>query len=68
MIYGGNSYTTHMKEEISGYRVVIGGKTCIFEKDNDPTVIRFVVGMKDTVIRCVEGLRELFNSLLILDK
>ena len=40
MIFGGNSYTTHMKEEVSGYRVVIGGKTCIFEKDNDPTVIR----------------------------
>lgn len=42
VIFGGTSYTTHMKEEITGYRVVIGGKTCMFEKDNDPTVIRSV--------------------------
>lgn len=38
--FGGSSYTTHMKEEVARYRVVIGGKTCIFDKDNDPTVVR----------------------------
>ena len=34
------SYTAYMKEEPDGYRVVIGGKTCVFEKENDPRVLR----------------------------
>ncbi|XP_058387618.1 acetyl-CoA carboxylase 2 isoform X2 [Diceros bicornis minor] len=38
--YNGNSYTTYMKEEIDSYRVTIGNKTCVFEKENDPTVLR----------------------------
>ncbi|KAM3938081.1 acetyl-CoA carboxylase 2 isoform 2-T2 [Leptodactylus fuscus] len=38
--YDGNSYTTYMKEEVDRYRVTIGNKTCVFEKENDPTVLR----------------------------
>ena len=33
----GSSHVTYMKEEVDKYRVVIGGKTCVFEKENDPT-------------------------------
>ncbi len=36
----GSSHTTYMKEEVSSYRIVIGNKTCVFEKENDPTVLR----------------------------
>lgn len=36
----GASYTTFMKEEVDRYRVVIGNQTCVFEKDNDPTLLR----------------------------
>ncbi|XP_064627568.1 acetyl-CoA carboxylase-like isoform X4 [Lineus longissimus] len=36
----GNSYTTYMKEEVGSYRITIANKTCIFEKENDPTVLR----------------------------
>ncbi|XP_062445705.1 acetyl-CoA carboxylase 2 [Rhea pennata] len=38
--YDGNSYTTYMKEEIDRYRITIGNKTCNFEKEKDPTVLR----------------------------
>ncbi|XP_009995147.1 PREDICTED: acetyl-CoA carboxylase 2 [Chaetura pelagica] len=38
--YHGNSYTTYMKEEIDRYRITIGNKTCDFEKEKDPTVLR----------------------------
>ncbi|XP_078523505.1 acetyl-CoA carboxylase 2 isoform X2 [Lissotriton helveticus] len=38
--YDGNSYTTYMKEEIERYRITIGNKTCVFEKDKDPTKLR----------------------------
>jgi len=36
----GASYSTYMKEEVDRYRVVIGNQTCIFEKENDPTILR----------------------------
>ncbi|GFR07112.1 acetyl-CoA carboxylase [Trichonephila clavata] len=36
----GASYTTYVKEEIDHYRVVIGNQTCMFEKENDPTILR----------------------------
>ncbi len=36
----GSSYTTYMKEEVDKYRVVIGGRTCVFEKENDPHILR----------------------------
>uniref|UniRef100_A0A8C5FHV9 acetyl-CoA carboxylase n=1 Tax=Gadus morhua TaxID=8049 RepID=A0A8C5FHV9_GADMO len=38
--YDGNSYTTYMKEEVDRYRITIGNKTCVFEKENDPTLLR----------------------------
>ncbi|XP_069475531.1 acetyl-CoA carboxylase 2 [Ambystoma mexicanum] len=38
--YDGNSYTTYMKEEIERYRITIGNKTCVFEKEKDPTKLR----------------------------
>ncbi|XP_061459332.1 acetyl-CoA carboxylase 2 isoform X2 [Rhineura floridana] len=38
--YDGNSYTTYMKEEPDRYRITIGNKTCDFEKENDPTLLR----------------------------
>ncbi|CAH0549065.1 unnamed protein product [Brassicogethes aeneus] len=36
----GSSFTTYMKEEVDRYRIVIGNLTCIFEKENDPTILR----------------------------
>ena len=36
----GSSHLTYMKEEVDKYRIVIGGKTCVFEKENDPTNLR----------------------------
>ncbi|XP_012280846.1 acetyl-CoA carboxylase isoform X2 [Orussus abietinus] len=36
----GASFTTYMKEEVDRYRIVIGNQTCIFEKDNDPSLLR----------------------------
>jgi hypothetical protein len=38
--FDGSSYTTYMKEEVNSYLVVIGNRTCVFDKDNDPTVLR----------------------------
>uniref|UniRef100_A0A8C9T0H2 acetyl-CoA carboxylase n=1 Tax=Scleropages formosus TaxID=113540 RepID=A0A8C9T0H2_SCLFO len=38
--YDGSSYTTYMKEEIDRYRITIGNKTCVFEKENDPSLLR----------------------------
>lgn len=29
-----------MKEECDRYRIVIGNQTCVFEKENDPTLLR----------------------------
>ena len=40
MSIDGSSYTTYMREEVNSYRIVIGNKTCIFEKENDPTALR----------------------------
>ena len=36
----GASYTTYMKEEIERYRIVIGNQTCVFDKENDPSILR----------------------------
>ncbi|KAH1179100.1 hypothetical protein KIL84_000431, partial [Mauremys mutica] len=38
--YDGSSYTTYMKEEVDRYRITIGNKTCVFEKENDPSLLR----------------------------
>jgi len=29
-----------MKEEVDSYRIVIGNQTCVFEKENDPSLLR----------------------------
>lgn len=29
-----------MKEEVDRYRIVIGNQTCVFDKENDPTILR----------------------------
>ncbi|KNC83894.1 hypothetical protein SARC_03882 [Sphaeroforma arctica JP610] len=34
------SYVVYMKEEVDGYRVIVNSKTIMFEKENDPTVLR----------------------------
>ena len=36
----GHSHTTYMHEEAEGYRVVVGHQTVIFEKENDPSILR----------------------------
>lgn len=36
----GASYSTYMKEEVDRYRVVIGNQTVIFDKENDPSLLR----------------------------
>ncbi|XP_040011834.1 acetyl-CoA carboxylase isoform X1 [Xiphias gladius] len=38
--YDGNSHITYMKEEVDSYRITVGNKTCVFEKEKDPTVLR----------------------------
>ena len=39
-MYQGQSYNTYMHEEAEGYRVVVGNQTMVFEKENDPSVLR----------------------------
>lgn len=36
----GSSFTTYMREEVDRYRIVIGNQTCVFDKDNDPSLLR----------------------------
>ncbi|XP_013400503.1 acetyl-CoA carboxylase isoform X2 [Lingula anatina] len=36
----GASHTTYMREEVGSYRIIIGNRTCVFEKENDPSVLR----------------------------
>lgn len=36
----GASHSTYLKEEIDRYRLSIDNKTCVFEKENDPTLMR----------------------------
>uniref|UniRef100_A0A4W3JWJ1 acetyl-CoA carboxylase n=1 Tax=Callorhinchus milii TaxID=7868 RepID=A0A4W3JWJ1_CALMI len=38
--YDGSSYTTYMKEEIDKYLITVGNKTCVFDKEKDPSVLR----------------------------
>ncbi|ESN91710.1 hypothetical protein HELRODRAFT_70230, partial [Helobdella robusta] len=56
----GSSYTTYMKEETSQYRIVIGNKTCVFEKDNDPTQLRLV----DCLISLIPSTGKLVGYLI----
>lgn len=36
----GASFTTYIKEEVDRYRIVIGNQTCVFDKENDPSLVR----------------------------
>ena len=36
----GSSYVTFMKEDIDSYRIIINNKSRIFQKENDPSVLR----------------------------
>uniref|UniRef100_UPI00358EE22F acetyl-CoA carboxylase-like isoform X2 n=1 Tax=Myxine glutinosa TaxID=7769 RepID=UPI00358EE22F len=38
--YDGCSHTTYIKEEVGKYRITIENKTCVFEKESDPTMLR----------------------------
>ncbi|XP_031712065.1 acetyl-CoA carboxylase isoform X1 [Anarrhichthys ocellatus] len=38
--YDGSSHITYMKEEVDRYRITVGNKTCVFDKEKDPTVLR----------------------------
>jgi acetyl-CoA carboxylase/biotin carboxylase 1 len=38
--YDGNSYVTFLMEDVTSYRVTIGIQTCVFQKENDPTLLR----------------------------
>jgi acetyl-CoA carboxylase/biotin carboxylase 1 len=35
-----SSCLTFMKEEVDGYRIVINNKSCVFQKENDPSILR----------------------------
>ena len=39
----GASYTSYMKEEVDKYRIVVSGRTCIFDKENNPRVLRLAI-------------------------
>lgn len=36
----GATHTTYMREEVDRYRVVIDNRTYVFEKENDPSIVR----------------------------
>lgn len=40
IVVGGNSFATYMREEVDKYRITIDGKTSVFEKENDPSLLR----------------------------
>ena len=45
MSFNGSSYTTYLKEEVGSYRIVIDNQTCVFEKENDPSILRSVCNL-----------------------
>ncbi|XP_026475191.1 acetyl-CoA carboxylase isoform X2 [Ctenocephalides felis] len=51
----GASFTTYMKEEVDRYRIVIGNQTCIFEKENDPSMLRSPSAGKLINLLCEDG-------------
>ena len=36
-----SSYLTFMKEEVDSYRIIVNNKSCIFQKENDPSILRY---------------------------
>ncbi|TMS03613.1 Acetyl-CoA carboxylase 2 [Larimichthys crocea] len=53
--YDGSSHTTYMKEEVDSYRITVGNKTCVFEKEKDPTVLRSPSAGKLLQYICEDG-------------
>lgn len=41
----GSSYLTFMKEEIDSYRIIVNNKSCIFQKENDPSILRYFTNL-----------------------
>ena len=42
---GGSSYLTFLKEEVDSYRIVVNNKTCVFQKENDPSILRLKIDL-----------------------
>lgn len=42
LTYNSNSYSAYLKEEVNRFVTTIGNKTIVFEKESDPTELRFV--------------------------
>lgn len=40
VLFDQTSHVVYVKEEVDGFRVGVDGKTIMFQKENDPTVIR----------------------------
>ena len=40
VLFNNMSHVVYVKEEVDGFRVTIDGRTIVFQKENDPTVIR----------------------------
>jgi len=53
----GSSYLTFMKEGIDSYRIVVNNKSCIFQKENDPSILRFE---RD----CPSGIKNISNTYI----
>ena len=60
MSFNGCSYTTYLKEEVGSYRIVIDNQTCVFDKENDPSVLRyvFIAHVKEAVLQKVLDILE----------
>jgi acetyl/propionyl-CoA carboxylase alpha subunit len=46
----GSSYLTFMKEEVDTYRFTINNKSCTFQKENDPSILRYILKAKVRLI------------------
>ena len=42
---GGSSCLTFLKEEVDSYRIVVNNKTCVFQKENDPSILRLKINL-----------------------
>ena len=40
VLLDGKSHTCYFREEVQGMRLMINGKTCLIEQENDPTQLR----------------------------
>lgn len=66
---GGSSYTTYMKEQVNSYRITIGNQTCVLQKDNDPTIMRYLlsnIGKYVILLSCEAYFRNFFLALSVV--